>query len=238
MRLVALLFSALIFSSAVFGQGANGTITGTVTDPAGAVVANAPIEAKNTGTSAVYPAATSATGNYTLSELPIGTYDISVTAPGFKKETRTGIQVQAQTTFRVDFTLQVGAATESVTITAEAPLLKTESGELAHNVETTTLDSLPILTIGSDGAGVRNPLASLSLIPGASFSSDFTLRINGMPSSSQTIRIRARMRLTASGKRSTHRTRPARTRFRKSPFRPPISQPNTDRRAGDISITP
>ena len=94
-----------------------------------------------------------------------------------------------QTTFRVDFTLQVGAATESVTITAEAPELKTESGELSHNVSTASMDSLPILTIGSDGAGVRNPLAALNLLPGANFASDANLVINGMPSSSQTIRI-------------------------------------------------
>jgi Carboxypeptidase regulatory-like domain len=189
MRFVALLFCVFILSLAAFGQGANGTITGTVTDPAGAVIANAPIQAKNAGTGVVYPAATSGTGNYTLSELPIGTYEISVTAPGFKKETRTGVEVAAQTTFRVDFALQVGAATESVTITAEAPLLKTESGELAHNVTTETLDNLPILTIGSDGAGVRNPLAAILLLPGASFTSDAVLRINGLPSSSQSIRI-------------------------------------------------
>jgi hypothetical protein len=189
MRSVALLFCVFILSLAAFGQAANGTITGTVTDPAGAVVANAPIQAKNSATGVVYPAATSGTGNYTLAELPIGTYEISVTAPGFKKETRTGVEVAAQTTFRVDFALQVGAATESVTITAEAPLLKTESGELAHNVTTETLDNLPILTIGSDGAGVRNPLAAILLLPGANFSSDYILQINGLPSSSQAINI-------------------------------------------------
>ncbi len=99
------------------------------------------------------------------------------------------MQVVAATTFRVDFTLEVGAATESVTITEQTPLLKTESGELSHNVTTDTMNNLPVLTIGSNGAGVRNPLAALSLIPGAQFASDFTLRINGMPSSSQSIRI-------------------------------------------------
>jgi hypothetical protein len=189
MRSVALLFSALILSLAAFGQTANGTITGTVTDPAGAVIAGAPIQAKNAATGAVYPVATSATGNYTLSELPVGTYEISVTAPGFKKATRTGVEVASQTTFRVDFQLQVGSATESVTITAEAPLLKTESGELAHNVTTETLDNLPILTIGGTEAGALNPLASILLLPGANFQADYSLQINGLPSSSQTINI-------------------------------------------------
>jgi hypothetical protein len=172
-----------------FAQSDRGTIPGTVTDPAGAVVASAPVEAKSATTGITYPAATSATGNYTLSELPVGTYFVSVTAPGFKKATRTGIEVTAFNTFRVDFRLEVGTATESVTINAEAPLLKTESGELSSNVSVDTLDTLPVLTIGSDAAGVRNPLASLQLLPGASFASDAVLRINGMPSSSQTIRI-------------------------------------------------
>ena len=76
---------------AAFGQTDRGTITGTITDPAGAVVPNAPIEAKNVATGAVYPAASSGTGNYTIAQLPIGTYDLSVTVAGFKKYVRTGI---------------------------------------------------------------------------------------------------------------------------------------------------
>ena len=175
----------------VYGQSDRGTITGTVSDPAGAVIASAPIEAKSQTTGITYQAATSTTGNYTLSELPVGTYDISVTAPGFKKSVRTGVQVAAFTTFRVDFTMDVGVTTESVTVNAEAPLLKTESGEVSHNISVDALDSLPILQIGAAAgiAGVRNPLASVQLIPGASFAADAVLRVNGMPSSSQSIRI-------------------------------------------------
>src|SRR5579883_3079709 len=189
MRSLSVTVCLFVSGFAAFAQSDRGTITGTVSDPAGAVVANAPIEAKNQATGLTYPSATSGTGNYTLSELPVGSYEITVSAPGFKKAVRTGVEVVSQTTFRVDFTLQVGAPTESVTITAEAPLLKTESGELSHNVTVDRVDNLPILTIGSDGAGVRNPLAVLQLMPGTSFSSDATLRINGMPSSSQSIRI-------------------------------------------------
>src|SRR5262249_30179642 len=131
------------------------------------------------------------TGNYTLAELPLGTYDVSVAASGFKKSTRTGVTVTASTTFRVDFTLEVGTTTETVTITGEAPLLKTESGELSHNISVDDLNVLPILQMGAAAglAGVRNPLASLQLVPGASFAADAVLRVNGMPSSSQTVRI-------------------------------------------------
>ena len=192
MRSLSVTFCALASTLVVFGQSDRGTITGTVSDPAGAVVASAPVEAKNTATGTVYPVATSGTGNYTLSQLPVGTYEISVTAPGFKKAVRAGIGVAASSTFRVDFALEVGATTESVTITAEAPLLKTESGELSHNVTIDRADNLPVFTIGGNDAGrgnVRNPLAVITLLPGAQFQNENTLRINGMPSSSQTIRI-------------------------------------------------
>jgi hypothetical protein len=73
-----------LFCLSAFGQGDRGNITGTVSDPAGAVVANAPIEAKNSDTGALYQAASTATGNYTLPQLPAGTYEISITVPGFK----------------------------------------------------------------------------------------------------------------------------------------------------------
>ena len=192
MRFKAILILLVLSVVSLLAQSDRGTITGTVLDPAGAVVANAPIEAKNTATSAVFAVATSETGNYTLSQLPVGTYEISVAAPGFKKAVRSGIQVSSFTTYRVDFTLEVGAATESVTITAEAPLLKTESGELSHNVSVDRLDQLPLQTIGGNNTGagnVRNPLAVISLLPGAQFANENTLRINGMPSSSQAIRV-------------------------------------------------
>ncbi len=181
-----------------FAQTDRGTITGTVSDPAGAVVPNAPIEAKNVATDAVYPAATSATGNYTIAQLPAGTYELTVTVPGFKKYIRTNIVIEVAGTDRVDPILEVGAPTESVTVSTESPMLKTESTEVSYNIASSTLDDLPIMTLtgapagffNSSGLGnIRNPLAALQLLPGADFTTDNTLRINGMPSSSQTINI-------------------------------------------------
>ncbi len=183
---------------AAFAQTDRGTITGTITDPAGAVVANAPIEAKNNATGAVYPAATSGTGNYTIAQLPIGTYDLSVTVAGFKKYVRTGIVVEAFGIYRIDPKLEVGATTDSVVVNAESPMLKTESTEVSYDITTNTLNDLPILTLSGAPAGfgnssglgnIRNPLAALQLMPGTDFASDNTLRVNGMPSSSQTINV-------------------------------------------------
>src|SRR6202521_4033848 len=151
--------AVLFFFVAVtlFAQSDRGTITGTVSDPAGAVVAAAAIEARNTETGAVYTAAASATGNYTIVQLPAGTYALTVTVPGFKKYVRPGLIIQAAQTIRVDAALEVGSAAESVTVNADAPMLKTESGELSQTVESKTLDALPILQVGSSSSGIRNP---------------------------------------------------------------------------------
>ncbi|PWT98927.1 MAG: hypothetical protein C5B51_28395 [Terriglobia bacterium] len=188
----SLIVGAFLLWSAAWAQSDRGTITGTISDPAGAVVANATVEAKNTESGATYQAGSSNTGNYTLAQLPAGTYELSVTVAGFKKVVRPGIIVNVAATVRVDFALEVGAATESVTVEADAPLLKTESGELSHSVDYTRVDNLPLLDLKGTGTGpgnIRNPLAITTLLPGAIFSSDNTLRINGMPSSTETIRI-------------------------------------------------
>ncbi len=190
MRALSLLLAVcLVAVPAAFAQTDRGTITGTVSDATGAVIPGASIEAKNVGTGAVYTAGSSETGNFTLPQLPAGTYEVSVLLPGFKKFVRPGITVQVAQVVRIDAALEVGANTESVTVDAAAPLLKTESGEVSHNIQTDTLDSLPALTIGAGAAGIRNPLSVVTLLPGTTFQNDFTLRVNGMPSSSQAIRI-------------------------------------------------
>jgi hypothetical protein len=183
---------------AALAQSDRGTITGAVSDPAGAVVAGAAIEARNVATGAVYPVASSATGNYTITQLPAGNYDLTITVMGFKKFVRTGLTVEVAGTIRVDALLEVGSASESITITAEAPMLKTEGGEVSHNISTQTLNDLPILTLTGAAAAIgtatslgniRNPLASVQLLPGARIQTDAVMRINGMPSNSQSINV-------------------------------------------------
>jgi hypothetical protein len=192
MKSLRLLVSHVAISVALLAQTDRGTITGTVSDPASAVIANAVVEAKNVQAGTIFQAGTSGTGNYTLAQLPAGTYEMNVSAPGFKKSVRAGIVVNVAATVRVDFTLEVGAVTESVTVEGETPLLKSESGELSHSVEYSRANNLPILDLNGTGTGpgnIRNPLAVTTLLPGASYAADNTLRINGMPSSTAAIRI-------------------------------------------------
>jgi hypothetical protein len=185
-------FVGLLLVSAAFAQTDRGTITGTISDPAGAVVPNATVEVKNSDTGLTYTAGSTGTGNYTLAQIPTGTYELTVSVSGFKKYIRPGVFVPVAQTVRADVLLEVGAATETVTINEEAPLLKTESGELSHNIDYTNADSLPLFTMNGAGGSlgnIRDPLSIVQILPGASFGTDNLLRINGMPSSTHAVRV-------------------------------------------------
>ena len=182
-KLAITLLFLFTFAHAAFGQ-TGGSITGLISDPAGAVVANASVEAKNTATGVVVSAATSATGNYVFAALPAGMYEIDANVPGFKKYVRTGVTVQQLQTTRVDIALEIGASTESVTVSAEASLLKTETGDVSHNVTTDRVDELPMGQIGA----VRVTTQVILTIPGVNGGLT-NMSINGSPAASERVRI-------------------------------------------------
>jgi len=179
-------FACLLLAAAAFAQSDRGTITGTITDPASAVVPNAKVAARNVDNGAVFEAASTATGDYTLASLPAGKYEVSVESAGFKKAVRTDIVVQVAQTDRVDFALQVGAASESITVSAEAPILRTENAEQSMNVSGDKVNNLPLNFGGggSAGGGIRNWLSFMFLAPGISgtnANSPGNNVINGIP---------------------------------------------------------
>jgi hypothetical protein len=192
MRSLTVAVGLFVLALAAFAQSDRGTITGTISDPAGAVVASAAIEARNQATGVVYQAASTATGNYTILQLPVGTYEVSVAVPGFKKYVRQGITVEVAQTLRIDIALEVGGSTESVTVQADAPLLRTESGDISHTVTASSMDDLPILGIGAGqagSAGIRNPYAMIQMIPGTMWQANASVRVNGAPNNTQSFRI-------------------------------------------------
>ena len=134
MKFAGLVGCLILFAASAYSQTGLATVTGTLTDTSGAVVANAPIELKNNDTGALFTAASSGTGNFTLSQVPVGDYDLVITVPGFKSYKRQGFHLSAQQTMREDVSLEIGATTDSVTVTAETSLLKTESSTLVNNV--------------------------------------------------------------------------------------------------------
>jgi Carboxypeptidase regulatory-like domain/TonB dependent receptor len=187
----------LLFTLAAFAQSDRGTITGTVTDPVNAVIPSATVTAKNTETGAQYATVSTSTGNYTLSQLPAGVYDLGVEVAGFNKFVRQGIRVFVGGTERVDVTLQVGGTTESVTVTADASLLKTENAEQSTTIGVEKLNELP-LNFGANGnsasGNVRNPITFVTLVPSASMNSyqgnaGIGIRLNGSVSNTFQIRV-------------------------------------------------
>jgi len=182
----------LLCSVAAFGQAGTGTITGIITDPAGAVVPKAPVEVRNAETNVLFATETTETGAYTVLRLPPGPYSVTVAATGFKKLIREKIQVAAGQVLPLDLALEVGSASESVTVSAEATLLKTESGDMVHNVTLAQLDDLPILGIGtvnSGSNGIRNPYNAAGLLPGVRFQGNFAMIVNGAPTNTAAYRI-------------------------------------------------
>src|SRR6185503_3196329 len=169
MKLLNLALCAAIGAVALYGQTALATITGRVSDPTGAIVANAPVSVRNLENGQVFRAASSQTGNYTVSQLPIGDYELSVAVPGFKTYTHSKFHLAAAQTMREDVGLEVGNAAESVTVSAESSLLKTESSEVAQNVTLSQLNNLPVLAIGSTNEGFRDPWAAVNLVPGINY---------------------------------------------------------------------
>ncbi len=159
------------------------------------MVANAPVTVKNLDNGQVYSAASSETGNYTVTQLPIGDYDLTVTVAGFKTYTHSKFHLSAAQILREDISLQVGQNTESVTVTAESSLLRTESSELVHNVTLSQLDNLPVLQVGQTNDGVRDIFSSSRLLPGiqyansGAFSAVVFAVVNGTPSNTLQTRL-------------------------------------------------
>jgi hypothetical protein len=180
-----LLFLVLLISVLAVAQTDRGAITGTVSDPANAVVPRANILVTNANTGAQYEAVTTGTGNYTAPALPVGVYNLSVSAAGFSKYIQQGIRIDTDQTVRVDVILQVGSATESVTVNADAQLLKTESVEQSGSLTNDRLDALPQFA-----TNLRTPFNFVFLIPGVQAGTSLwipqqagsALKINGAPS--------------------------------------------------------
>ncbi len=165
-RIVQFLSGLIVLLSVPYGyaQTVSGSMAGSVSDPSSAVIPNAKVQAVNEGTGAAYTTVTSAEGVYRFPVLPIGAYDVSVTASGFQNETLTGVRVNLQVTTGLDIKLKVGAATQSVTINASAPQLQTESSDVTGSVTDQEYLNLP-LALGGVGA-LRSPEAFIFLLPG------------------------------------------------------------------------
>src|SRR5437867_12712794 len=111
-------------------------ITGTVLDATGAVVPGAAVVIKNLGMGSERATTTEADGRFLVEALPVGAYQVEVVAQGFKKAVRTGLQLNVADRIAVDFRLELRQMTETISVTADAPLVTTETGDISYLVTT------------------------------------------------------------------------------------------------------
>src|SRR5437762_4373438 len=137
---------AFVLSTCSFlqGQSTYGAVTGSVTDPSGAAITDAKVTLTNLGTAETRTQPTSADGLYSFVNLIPGNYKIDVEKPGFKRITRTPIVVEVQQSAKIDVTLPVGQANETVEVTSETPLLQSETSSLGQVVEQRKANELPL----------------------------------------------------------------------------------------------
>jgi hypothetical protein len=176
---IALLF--LSFHALTLAQSDRGSLTGSLTDPSGAAVPAVPVVATNEATGVQSRTVTTADGYYTIPSLPAGSYSLTVQAPNYSKLIRNGITVSVSATVRVDLVLTVGSTSATVTVTEDAPLLKTENPQNDIVVTSQDINELPINMAGV--GAIRDPLAFAELAPGTTVGGWNDIHINGSPSS-------------------------------------------------------
>ncbi len=143
--LVFMLALMLLAAVSVSAQTFRGTILGTVTDPSGAVIAGAQVTVKNTGTGLQRSTTTSGDGSYSLPELPIGAYDVTVTQAGFQTFVAKGVKVDVATERRVDAALKAGQVSTQVEVSGDLlPQVETTSNDLGGTLTADTIESLPV----------------------------------------------------------------------------------------------
>jgi hypothetical protein len=158
----------LLTCASVFAQGTNGTITGRVVDEQGAAIPGASVTAKSAATGFTRTETSDATGLYRLAALPVGTYDVNIELQGFKTVSKKAIDVNVAQTQTVDFTLAVGAMSETVNVTGAAPLIETTASSVGSVVDIKRIEAIPL-----NGRQFANLAATVPGV-GLSFHSDPT----------------------------------------------------------------
>jgi hypothetical protein len=160
MALAALLFSA----NPAWGQDVTATITGTVSDPSGAPIVGATVTAKDTDRGTLYTAHTNEAGVYNIVRIPVGAYELKVETKGFQTSLVPSVTLALNQTARIDVQMKVGQVTQTVEVTSEAPILKTDTTEVSTIIDSATNEALPLatrnyvqLTLLSPGAVTPNP---------------------------------------------------------------------------------
>ncbi|HYP05175.1 MAG TPA: TonB-dependent receptor [Bryobacteraceae bacterium] len=160
-----------------FAQSDRGTITGRVEDPSAAAIPNAPVTATHQATGVKYSATTTETGNFVLSQLPIGRYDVSVESPGFRRQVRKDIEISVAQTLTLNISMEVGQVEQILEVTDAPPVVESTTSDVGTTVATRNIIDLPLSVSGN----MRNPEAFIFLTPGVTGDATNT-QVNGSPS--------------------------------------------------------
>ena len=155
---------ALLLAASLAAQVNKSNLTGIVKDKSGSAVPSVAVKLTNNATGVTRTETADSAGFYRVSLIDFGRYRLEAEAPGFKKYVREGIELATGETTTVDIALELGAVTESVIVSAESPLLRTESASNGATVNTQVLNELPLIG--------RNPYVFLSLTPGIQYTGD------------------------------------------------------------------
>jgi outer membrane receptor protein involved in Fe transport len=137
-------FAVLTLTFSAFAQVQNGQFTGTVLDPTGAAVAGAKVTVTNPAIGITVSTTSNSSGNYSVKELPVGSYKLTAEAAGFKTYSDNNVVLNAGVIAHVDFKLQIGKASEVVEVTGAAAEVNTEDSKLATTVSSTQINNLPL----------------------------------------------------------------------------------------------
>ncbi|HWW74908.1 MAG TPA: carboxypeptidase regulatory-like domain-containing protein, partial [Pyrinomonadaceae bacterium] len=179
-QLAAAVLLAAAFAATGHAQTSRGTVSGTVTDPAGAVVSGAAVELVNKATNFKREGTTNDSGIYRFDAVDLGTYDLTIRARGFRPLTNTGVQVQANQVATIDSQLEIGTEQVVVDVTASSGELLLQKTEPVRggNFSTTQVTALPISTLNPYDLGRLLP-GVVTATGGSQFGNASQFSING-----------------------------------------------------------
>jgi hypothetical protein len=180
---VTILAVLLFLVASASAQVSSGSISGSVVDPTGAAVPGAAVKAVNAGTTQSATTTTDNVGLFKLSLLPVGTYRVEISKPGFRKASLAGLEVAPGVDAGLgNVRLEVGAASETVEVSAGTPLVETTQAQVTNTFETTLLNNLPGIqeNQGLDNLALLVPGVSMSRDLGFSNSNGVDFSVNGL----------------------------------------------------------
>jgi hypothetical protein len=170
----------------LFAQGERGAITGLITDPSGAAIPNVEVVAKDVKTGGEFKATTTAAGIYRIPYMPPAAYRVTATLPGFKTAVVEPVEVAVAGVVTADLRLQLGAASDSITVSADTTKLETSSSELGYNVSAEDYHEWPIDSNDDGQRQIGNFI--FNVLPGTA-GDTYLGSINGSPTGSHEVYI-------------------------------------------------